>query len=110
MLYLYTSPAHRKRITFEDTNKHQDMKRILASAWILMCTVCFHGYAQQQADPTAVPKVPIKANEKTLASQWQGKRVAFLGDSMTDTRRIGTTCVLGIPERIAGIRACCIWH
>jgi lysophospholipase L1-like esterase len=87
------------------------MKRIVASACILMCTVGFHGYAQQQADPTVAPKVQVTASEKTQNSQWQGKQVAFLGDSMTDTRRIGTTCVyweylselLGIEPVVYGI-------
>ncbi len=32
----------------------------------------------------AVSKVTIAKNEKTLNTQWQGKKVAFLGDSMTD--------------------------
>ena len=92
-------------------NKHHDMKRILASACILICTGGFHGYAQQQVDPTAAPKVQLTTSEKTQNSQWQGKRVAFLGDSMTDTRRIGTTCVyweylselLGIEPVVYGI-------
>jgi hypothetical protein len=87
------------------------MKRLLASACIFLCTVGFHGYAQQQGDPTAASKVQVTTSEKTLVSQWQGKRVAFLGDSMTDTHRIGTTCVyweylselLGIEPVVYGI-------
>lgn len=36
------------------------------------------------------PKVEIKESEKSLGSQWQGKRVAFLGDSMTDPKSSAT--------------------
>ncbi len=86
------------------------MKRIIASACILLLAVGFKGYAQQ-AELKVVPKVTITPNEKTMHSQWQGKRVAFLGDSMTDTRRIGTTCIyweylselLGIEPFVYGI-------
>jgi lysophospholipase L1-like esterase len=82
------------------------MKHIIISAYILLLTFGFNGFAQQ-----AVPKVKITDQEKTLNSQWQGKRVAFLGDSMTDKRRIGTTCVyweylnelLGIEPSVYGV-------
>lgn len=33
------------------------------------------------------PEVPVAS---PVASQWKGKRVAFLGDSITDKRRVGT--------------------
>jgi lysophospholipase L1-like esterase len=82
------------------------MKHIITSAYILLFTLSFNGFAQQ-----AVPKVKVTDREKTPTSQWQGKRVAFLGDSMTDKRRIGTTCVyweylnelLGIEPFVYGI-------
>lgn len=82
------------------------MRTIIASACILLLTIGFNGFAQQ-----AVPKVKLTDAEKTLNSQWQGKRVAFLGDSMTDKRRIGTTCVyweylnelLGITPFVYGV-------
>lgn len=56
-------------------------------------------------------KVDMTEKEKTTNSQWKGKRVAFLGDSMTDKRRIGTTCVyweylkdlMGIEPIVYGI-------
>lgn len=59
----------------------------------------------------AAPKVQLTDNEKTTTSQWKGKRVAFLGDSMTDPRRVGTTCIyweyltelLGITPSVYGI-------
>lgn len=86
------------------------MKRILASACAFLLAIGFTAYAQQ-AVASAAPKVTVAAGEKTTNSQWQGKRVAFLGDSMTDTRRIGTTCVyweylgelLGIEPLVYGI-------
>lgn len=82
------------------------MKNIIALVSILLLTVVYNGFAQQ-----AVPKVKVTDNEKTPSSQWQGKRVAFLGDSMTDKRRVGTTCVyweylnelLGIEPFVYGI-------
>ncbi len=40
-----------------------------------------------------LPKIKIEKQEKTLQSQWKGKRIAFLGDSMTDPRRVGTSCI-----------------
>ncbi len=65
----------------------------------------------QQSDANAAPKVAITASDKTPDSQWKGKRVAFLGDSMTDKRQTGTTCVyweylaelLGIDPSVYGI-------
>lgn len=57
------------------------------------------------------PKVEIKQEEKTLESQWKGKHVAFLGDSMTDKKRVGTSYIyweyltelLGIQPYVYGI-------
>ncbi|TDD94305.1 SGNH/GDSL hydrolase family protein [Flavobacterium cellulosilyticum] len=68
------------------------MKQTIASVYILLLTFGFNGLAQKTVT-TAAPKVKVADQEKTLNSQWQGKKVAFLGDSMTDKRRIGTTCV-----------------
>ena len=86
------------------------MKRILSSACTLLLLAGINTYAQQSA-PKATPKVIITTDEKTPNSQWQGKRVAYLGDSMTDKRRVGTTCVyweylselLGITPSVYGI-------
>ena len=86
------------------------MKRILSSACTLLLLAGINTYAQQSA-PKATPKVIITTDEKTPNSQWQGKRVAYLGDSMTDKRRVGTTCVyweylselLGIDPSVYGI-------
>jgi lysophospholipase L1-like esterase len=81
------------------------MKNIIAGACMLLVTA-FNGFAQE-----AAPKVKLTDKEKTLNSQWNGKRVAFLGDSMTDKRRVGTTYVyweylnelLGIEPFVYGI-------
>jgi len=86
------------------------MKKIITSACALLLSVGFTGYAQQVESKDA-PKVTVATAEKTPDSQWRGKRVAFLGDSMTDTHRIGTTCVyweylselLGIKPSVYGI-------
>jgi lysophospholipase L1-like esterase len=66
--------------------------------------------AQQTVSSNAL-KVTITKSDATLTSQWRGKRVAYLGDSMTDKRRVGTTCVyweylhelLGIEPYVYGI-------
>ena len=92
--------------TFEFTKMHQNMKRITAITGALLLAAGYAGYAQQ-----VVPKVKVAANEITPDSQWLGKRVAFLGDSMTDLHRVGTTCVyweylselLGIKPLVYGI-------
>ena len=86
------------------------MKRILSSACTLLLLAGMNTYAQQSA-PKPTPKVIITTDEKTPNSQCQGKRVAYLGDSMTDKRRVGTTCVyweylselLGIDPSVYGI-------
>lgn len=86
------------------------MKHLIAISCMLLLTVSFKGLAQQTVT-TATPKVPLTEAEKTLHSQWKGKRVAFLGDSMTDKRRVGTTYVyweylnelLGIESYVYGI-------
>ena len=86
------------------------MKKLIVNACLLLLTVGFTGYAQTIASKDA-PKVVVSNSEKTLDSQWHGKRVAFLGDSMTDPRRVGTTCIyweylsdlLGIQPLVYGI-------
>lgn len=62
----------------------------------LLLSICFLGSLSlsAQTDPgKGAPKVIIKGFEKTKESQWKGKRVAFLGDSMTDKRRVGTNWI-----------------
>jgi len=44
-------------------------------------------------------------SQKKITSQWEGKKVAFLGDSMTDKCRVGTTCVYWeYLEQLSGIK------
>jgi lysophospholipase L1-like esterase len=86
------------------------MKHLLVGSLILLLTISFKGYSQQNST-TEAPKIKLTEQEKTLNSQWQGKKVAFLGDSMTDKRRIGTTYVyweylnelLGIESFVYGV-------
>jgi len=86
------------------------MRRKITFAYaLLLLTVAT--VSGQQTAPTEVPKRLITQDEKTLNSQWRGKRVAFLGDSMTDKRRIGTTFayweylseLMGIEPYVYGI-------
>jgi lysophospholipase L1-like esterase len=86
------------------------MKKIIGFASILFMVLGITGYAKQPMSKDA-PKVTVTATDKTPDSQWHGKRVAFLGDSMTDPHRVGTTCVyweylgelLGIQPFVYGI-------
>jgi len=44
-------------------------------------------------------------SQKEASSQWNGKKVAFLGDSMTDKCRVGTTCVYWeYLEQLSGVK------
>lgn len=79
---------------------------------ILCLTAGLNSYAQKtRSVEKATPKVIVANSDKTLNTQWAGKKVAFLGDSMTDKRRVGTTCVyweyleelLGIHPSVYGI-------
>ena len=54
------------------------MKTVLRAMFVSFATL----FAAQGVEPTAVPMMP---------SQWSGKKVAFLGDSITDKRKIGTS-------------------
>jgi len=85
------------------------MKKAI-SIYALLLATNFNGYAQP-SQQKVVSSLSVAITEKTLHSQWQGKRVAFLGDSMTDKHRVGTTCVyweylnvlLGIESLVYGI-------
>ncbi|WP_243345366.1 SGNH/GDSL hydrolase family protein [Parabacteroides sp. FAFU027] len=86
------------------------MKKTIVTTCALLLATGFEGSAQQ-AVQKITPKIEVTAGEKTLQSQWKGKRVAFLGDSMTDKRRVGTTYLyweyltelLGIEPSVYGI-------
>ena len=69
-----------------------NVKKTILCAFLFVLAGSFKGYAQQ-VTAKAAPKVIVTKSEKTLHSQWDGKKVAFLGDSMTDKRRVGTTCI-----------------
>lgn len=80
-----------------------------ATACAALLLTALSGFGQTVQEPAK--KVEIDASKKTLNSQWNGKRVAFLGDSMTDKQRVGTTCIyweylaelLGIKPLVYGI-------
>lgn len=86
------------------------MKKIILSFIVLFTIGSTFCFAQKQ-ETKGAQKITISQKEKTLNSQWKGKRVAFLGDSMTDKRRVGTTCIyweyleelLGIEPVVYGI-------
>ncbi len=75
------------------------MKRYLISSLFLIM-FCLSLPAFSQSD-----------SQKMINSQWEGKKVAFLGDSMTDKCRVGTTCIyweylvqlLGIEPFVYGV-------
>ncbi|WP_321480941.1 SGNH/GDSL hydrolase family protein [uncultured Bacteroides sp.] len=87
------------------------MRKIVLSVVSMLLLVGNTNIYAQQPRTKGAPKVVIENNEKTLSTQWKGKKVAFLGDSMTDKRRVGTTCVyweylselLGIEPSVYGI-------
>ena len=60
----------------------------LINTLILLFSLLFLSYGQSQN--TSAPAITIKDSEKTLNSQWHGKRVAYLGDSMTQKPRDGS--------------------
>ncbi|MDR3266468.1 MAG: hypothetical protein LBT24_02745 [Tannerella sp.] len=59
------------------------MKRLLLSLIFTTFSACFSLFAQE--------KRMIEKAEKTLGSQWDGKKAAYLGDSMTDPDTKATT-------------------
>lgn len=85
------------------------MKKIAVSfcAIVIMTGVSVFGQTVQKF----APKVTISPKDKTSNSQWQGKRVAYLGDSMTQKSKNGTNTIyweylaelLGIEPSVYGI-------
>jgi lysophospholipase L1-like esterase len=81
-------------------------KLLIVSTFLLLLNV-----EAQQKQVALVPKVMIAQDEKSTGSQWQNKRVAFLGDSMTDARHSTTSYIyweylselLGIKPYVYGI-------
>ena len=85
-----------------------EMKKITAS----LCAILLTGVSVfGQTVQNYAPKVTISPLEKTANSQWQGKRVAYLGDSMTQKTKKGTNTIyweylselLGIEPYVYGI-------
>jgi len=58
---------------------------------VLFLVATMSGYGQVAQNK--LTKVNIGANDKTLSSQWDGKRVAFLGDSMTQKSKDGSNYI-----------------
>jgi len=96
------------------TQKKVTKSNITMKIAISICALLLAANSNSCAQPSqqkVVPSFTVTTTEKTIHSQWQGKRVAFLGDSMTDKRRVGTTCVyweylpelLGIEPLVYGI-------
>ncbi len=83
------------------------MKKISVTCTILLIAMAGYGQAVE-VDPI---KVTLSEAEKTSDSQWQGRRVAYLGDSMTQKPRSGNNCIyweyladlLGIEPYVYGI-------
>ena len=84
--------------------KHQTMKTVLIGISALCLSVDMHVCnATLLVNKQIVEKMPV--------SQWRGKKVAFLGDSITDKSHVGTTKnywqyleeMLGIEAWVYGI-------
>ena len=81
------------------------------TATILCAIVLWSGISFGQTVLKYPPKVIINPADKTINSQWQGKKVAYLGDSMTQRSKNGTntiyweylTDLLGIEPYVYGI-------
>lgn len=82
-----------------DRNDKMTIKYRLAALVLLQMAVGFSFVLSAQS------------RKEKIHSQWEGKKVAFLGDSMTDKNRIGTTCVyweylaqlMGIKPLVYGV-------
>ena len=82
-------------------------KKLAVSCAVLLLAMA--GYGQNVKEKTAT--VALSGTEKTSGSQWQDKRVAYLGDSMTQKPRDGNnylyweylTDLLGIKPYVYGI-------
>lgn len=68
---------------------------LLFSAEVFPC-----GWWMQEVEEGGAPVAPME-------SQWKGKRVAFLGDSITDKKRVGTTkCYWEYLAELLGLEPC----
>ncbi len=83
------------------------MNKFITGLILLLCLVVFSCARNYN---TSLPDKTLKDSENKLASQWNGKRVAFLGDSMTQKPGDGSTVYweyldtrLGIESFVYGI-------
>lgn len=82
----------------------------------LMVCLLFATGTSAHKGHTHTPKINVSESEKTLQTQWQGKSIAFLGDSMTDPNSNASECyywryleeLLGI-ERVVYARSGFQW-
>lgn len=89
------------------TKTSEDMKRLTTGIFALLMLAGMTSYGQTAGAPVS----KISQEEKIPASQWQGKRVAYLGDSMTQKPGNGTNHIyweylaewLGIEPFVYGI-------
>jgi lysophospholipase L1-like esterase len=85
------------------------MKRKIVVFCAMVLTIAISTYGQ--TEQKAVSKINITPADKTANSQWQGKRVAYLGDSMTQKPKDGSNTMyweyladfLGIQPYVYGI-------
>jgi lysophospholipase L1-like esterase len=68
---------------------------------LLLLSLLVVSYGQDQH--TSLTERVIKDSEKTLNSQWNGKRVAYLGDSMTQKPRDGSAVYWEYLDTLLGI-------
>jgi lysophospholipase L1-like esterase len=76
------------------------MKKITVTLISLFSLVVLN-YGQNQN--TSTSEIAIKDSEKTLNSQWNEKRVAYLGDSMTQKPRDGSSVYWEYLAKLLGI-------
>lgn len=70
----------------------------------LILLFSFLVFSYGQSPNTSISERTIKDSEKTLKSQWNGKRVAYLGDSMTQKPADGSTVYWEYLETLLGIQ------
>ncbi len=74
--------------------------KVISRFILIFLLISSYGFCQ---NGSATEKV-IKDSEKTLNSQWDGKRVAYLGDSMTQKPGDGSTVYWEYLEKLLGIK------
>lgn len=77
------------------------MKKFIPGLLLLLSLLVF-SYGQNQN--TSVSERVIKDSDKTINSRWNGKRVAYLGDSMTQKPGDGSSVYWEYLETLMGIK------